>query len=130
VGEPADAGPDSRLRDHLHGDCADFVELYEGKALAEGDIELAQAVRAAHQFRLDAMLEGREVKHIARADLPDWHQESCANTGGSPYDRFTLGPDDVLRPEESTAPPGPMPNRAQRRAAGWRGPWLNGDGRA
>ena len=119
--------PNAQLRDYLHADLADFVQTYESKALAAGDIALASCKRTVHQARLDALLEGREVKGIPRWDLPDWHPES-AKYGGNPYDRFTLGADDVLRPDEVTprntfTPPG---NRAERRAAGWRGNGLNG----
>ena len=112
--------PSADLRDYLHKDLADFVETYEGRALADGDIELASCTRSVHQPRLDALLEGREVRGIPRWDLPDWHPEST-KYGGNPYDRFTLGSDDILRPDPTTPKFVPPGNRAQRRGAGWRG---------
>jgi hypothetical protein len=110
--------PNAQLRDYLHADLCDFVQMYESKALAAGDVELASCTRTVHQARLDALLEGREVRGISRFSLPDWHPEST-KYGGDPGDRFTLGSDDILRPDKSTqkfVPP--TFNRAQRRAAG------------
>ena len=124
---------DTRLRDYLHAELADFVSCYEDKALANGEIDLFEYTRESFRYRLDALLEGREVKHIHRWDLPDWHPEST-RYGGSPSDVFTLTVDDVLILEEPAPPPRPLPNRKERRAAGWRGPWngdsRNGDGQA
>jgi hypothetical protein len=111
---------DAELRGYLHAELADFVETYVNIALASGDTELATYTQRSHQMRLDARLEGREVRFINRSDLPDWHPESPKH-GGDPDDRFSLGPDDVLRPEETKAPKLRPPNRAQRRAMGWRG---------
>ena len=120
---------DADLRGYLHARLADFVQGYVNAALADGDIALAEYTQRSYQPRLDALLEGREVKYVCRDDMPDWHPEAMCNTsGGRPDDRFVLGPDDVLRPEESKAPAFVPPNRAERRAAGWRGPWTNGNG--
>ena len=128
VGEPAAAAPNSKLRDYLYGELVDFVESILNTCADAGDIALAEYTLQHHRCRLDALRDDEEVRHISRDDLPDWHSQSMAQHGGSPYDRFTLTADDELVPEEPTPPPRPLPNRAQRRAAGWRGPWLNGNG--
>lgn len=120
-----DAEPD--LRAYLNGEAQDFVQTYITIALAAGDTELATYMRKSWQGRLDALLEGRAVQ-LHRYDLPDWHDQSPVN-GGDPGDMFELGPDDVLRGPIESAVPQFKPNRAQRRAAGFRGPWRsNGDG--
>ena len=123
----------AQLRDFLCAQLCDFVQLYESKARRDGDTLLATEVRRVHQRKLDALLDGEEVDGIHRFDLPDWHPESPVY-GGSPSDDFTLTVDDVLILEEPAPPPRPLPNRKERRAAGWRGPWngdsRNGDGQA
>lgn len=110
------------LRDYLLGELVDFRELcsstLEGHVIANGE-----TVWEHVSHRIDALLDGRPVT-INRYQLPDWHEESPKH-GGNPADRFTLGPDDILRPYESPEPK-PRLNRAERRAAGWRGPGLNG----
>lgn len=120
--------PDADLRGYLHGWLADFVERTVNNALRDEDPEFADYARKVHQPRLDALLEGREVKHISRGNLPDWHPESPLY-GGDPGDYFTLSaePDDVLTRDESKSLAFVPPNRAERRAAGWRGSW-NGNG--
>ena len=96
MGEPANRGADSMLRDHLHAQLCDFVELYADQARRGGDTMLASEVRLVHQRRLDALMDGEEVADIHRYSLPDWHPESSAY-GGNPTDRFVLGADDILR---------------------------------
>ena len=115
------------LRDHLHADLADFVQSVENMAMAQGDTALATEARKVHQRRLDALLNGEEVKGIARYELPDWCAESTAY-GGGPTDRFTLTSDDQLVPDSVTPKFVPPGNRKQRRKMGWRGNGLNGDG--
>lgn len=121
--------PDADLRGYLHAKLADFVQRTVNNALRDRDPEFAAYARKVHQARLDAFLEGREVRHIRRWDLPDWHPESSIY-GGDADDLFTLGPepDDVLTRDEVKTPAFVPPNRAERRAAGWRGPGLNGNG--
>jgi hypothetical protein len=92
---------DAQLRGYLHAELSDFVSTYENIALAGGDTELAVYTRKSFQPRLDALLTGEEVPLICRYELPDWHGEATCH-GGDPGDRFTLGPDDVLRPEVIT----------------------------
>jgi hypothetical protein len=113
---------DASLRDWLHADLCDFVQGIVNRCEEGGDTELAQYTLDAHRAHLDALREGREVRNIHRFNLPDWHPEST-KYGGSPYDDFTLGTDDVLRiQDESKFVP---PNRKERRSMGLRGP-LNG----
>jgi hypothetical protein len=88
---------DAQLRSYLHAELSDFVATYEGIALAGGDTELAAYTRKSFQPRLDALLSGAEVPSISRYELPDWHPESPVHGHGDPGDRFTLGPDDVVR---------------------------------
>jgi hypothetical protein len=123
MAEPADAGTDSRVRDYIHGEICDQVERWVNNALADGDPKFARYARRSWQGRIDALYEGRAVL-VSRFELPDWHPMN-PKYGGDPADHFELGEDDVLRPHEG---PKLKLNRAQRRAAGWRGNGLNGDG--
>jgi hypothetical protein len=114
---PPDA--DSRLRDHLLASAVDFRQLMS-TTLEGFTIEGGQSVWDHLSGRVDALLEGKEVT-FSRHELPDWHDEAPCH-GGDPSDSFTLGPDDVLREATtSTEPRFVPPNRAQRRAMGWRG---------
>ena len=106
---------DAKVRDHLLETAVDFRQLCS-TTLEGYTIEGGQTVWDHLSGRVDALMEGREVL-LSRDDLPAWHPESTRH-GGRPDDRFTLGPDDVLRPYES---PRFTPNRAQRRTDGWRG---------
>jgi hypothetical protein len=113
---------DPDLRDYLLAEFVDFRELMSS-TLEGHTIENGETVWQHLSHRIDALLDGREVT-ISRFQLPDWHEES-PKFGGDPGDRFTLGPDDILRPYESPEPKLKL-NRAERRANGWRGPGLNG----
>jgi hypothetical protein len=116
VAELADPNADARLRNYLHAELADFVATYVNIALASGDTKLVDHTRKLFQPRLDALLEGREVRSINRYDLLDWHNESPKLSRRHPLDKFSLGPDDVLRPaDEPTGPRFVPPNRAKLR---------------
>jgi hypothetical protein len=106
---------DSKVRDYLLETAVDFRQLCS-TTLEGYTIEGGQSVWDHLSGRVDALMDGREVL-LSRDDLPLWHPESTVH-GGRPDDRFVLGADDVLRPYE---PPRFTPNRAQRRANGWRG---------
>ena len=112
---------DTEPRDHLLAAAVDFRQLVSS-TLESHTIEGGQTVWEHLSGRVDALLEGREVT-FARYELPDWHPLAPCH-GGNPSDSFTLGPDDVLRESTSTEPRFVPPNRATRRAAGWRG--ING----
>lgn len=99
MGEPADPDADSALRDHILAGYVDFRETMSN-TLEGYLIENGESVWQHLSHRIDALLEGKPLS-ISRGDLPDSHPESCANTGGSPDDKFVLGPDDVLRPDDS-----------------------------
>ena len=111
---------DSKLRDYLH---AMYVDLRETFSRTLPDVRTADGRSVWDLWTpiCDAVLEGKQVE-ISRYELPDWHYESHA---GRPDDRLQLGPDDVLRPAPES--PSVMPNRATRRAMGWRENGLNGD---
>ena len=85
---------DSELPDYLLGEFVDFRELMSS-TLEGHRIENGETVWQHLSHRIDALLDGREVT-VNRYQLPDWHEESPKH-GGNPADRFTLGPDDVLR---------------------------------
>ena len=92
---------DPSLRDYLLGEFVDFREMCS-TTLEGYRIENGETVWQHLSRRIDALLDGREVT-INRYQLPDWHDESPKH-GGDPADRFTLGPDDILRPYESPEP--------------------------
>ena len=123
VAELADPNADSRLRDYLLGEEVDFRELMS-TTLEGHKIENGETVWQHLSHKVDALSAGKAVE-FHRFELPDWHPES-PKYGGDPCDRFELGPDDVLRPSESKAPKFVPPNRATRRAMGWRGNGFNG----
>jgi hypothetical protein len=125
----ARGGHDGRLRAYLHGEAADFLERTVNNAIRDKDPTFADQARKALQPRVDAFLEGRKVGNIKRYDLPVWHPESTVY-GGSPDDTFTLSaePEDELTLDVDA--PAFVPNRAARRAAGFRGPLTNGNGQA
>jgi hypothetical protein len=123
--EPRD-NADLKLRDHLLASEVDFRELMSS-TLEGHTIEGGESVYDHLSRRVDALLAGEAVV-FTRFELPDWHPLS-PKYGGDPSDRFVLGPDDVVRSDESPEPRLKL-NRAERRAAGWRGPGLNGNRRA
>jgi hypothetical protein len=115
---------DNRLRDYLLGDAVDFRELMsttlEGYTIEGTDETVYQLL----SHKVNALMAGDEIE-VPRYDLPPWHPEST-QYGGNPHDRFVLGPDDVLRPADPKQSQFVPPNRATRRAMGWRGNGLSG----
>ena len=105
---------DAELRDHLLASAVDFRQLMSS-TLEGYRIENGETVWQHLSHRVDALLDGKELT-FSRYELPDWHPESTVY-GGNPADNFELGPDDVLRPYESTE--SMPPNRGW--ANGWRG---------
>jgi hypothetical protein len=91
---------DTQLRDHLIANAVDFREMYGRKDIGKtADGRTAWDILSG---KVDALLEGKAIT-FHRFELPDWHPESTLY-GGRPDDSFTLGPDDILRPEEPSAP--------------------------
>ena len=122
MGELADAGDGSRVRDYLHAEFVDRVGRWEGNAINDGEVKFARYIRKSWQPTIDALRENRAVL-IPRFELPYDHPMS-PKYGGDPGDHLELGADDILRPYDGPAPKLRL-NRAERRA-GQRGHRVNG----
>ena len=118
---------DSAVRDHLIAEAVDF-RARTSSTLQGHKIESGETVWEHLSHKVDALLEGAAIT-FHRYELPDSHPMGPPH-GGNPNDLLVLGEDDVVRPQpREVGPRFVPPNRARRRATGWRGPGLNGEAR-